>query len=70
MQIAGDNGDGLDEKFGDLFKELMSEIDSHLTTNEYIDFYAETCTTESAIDSEQVDCRKASRKACIEEHLW
>ena len=49
-------------------KNLLSQIDSDLTAEEYIDFDARMCTAEPAIDSDQVDWREASTNVCIKEH--
>ena len=42
-QIAEDNNDELGEEFTDVVKELVTQIDYDLTSEEYIDFDAKTC---------------------------
>lgn len=59
----------LDEEFTDLVEEPLSQIDSDLTVEKYIDVDTETCTPEPGIYSDKFNWREALRNACIEEHL-
>ena len=57
-----------DEKFNALFNELVdSECD--MTAEEYVDLDVETCSFLPAINSDMVDWRVSSVKACVTEYL-
>ena len=58
----------MDEELNALFKELAdSECDR--TAEEYVDFYVETCSSLLAINSDMVDWRIISVKACATDFL-
>ena len=58
----------MDEQFDALFNELAdSECD--MTAEEYVNFEVETCSYLAAINSDMVDSRVSSVKACVTEYL-
>ena len=64
-----EGNDELDEEFDYLFKELTGEIVNDMTADEYVDFDVETCISPLTINSDQVDWRRTSIQACIDEHV-
>ena len=58
----------VDEELNALFKELVDQ-DCKTTTEEYIDFDVETCSSMSAINSDTVDWRVSSVQKCMAEYL-
>lgn len=50
----------VDDEFNDQFKELTAYYDSEMTTEEYIDFDFEICTSVTVFNSDEVDWKKAA----------
>ena len=67
-QTNEDEDDIVDEEFNALFNELAdSEYD--MIVEEYVNFDAEPCSSLPAINSDMVDWKVSSVKACITEYL-
>ena len=67
-QIGQDEDDLVDEEFNSVFNELVvPECD--MTEEEYADFDVETCSSLPPINSDMVDWRISSVKACVTEYL-
>ena len=67
-QIVQDKDNLVDEEFNSLFNELVyPECD--MTVEEYADFDVETCSSLPPINSDMVDWRVSSVKACVTEYL-
>ena len=67
-QISEDEDVLVDEEFNSLFDEL-ADPESDMTAEEYVDFDVETCSSLSAINSDMVDWRVSTVKACVTEYL-
>ena len=67
-QTSEDENDIVNEEFNLIFNELAdSECD--MTAEEYVDLYVETCSSLPAINSDMVDWRVSSAKACVTEYV-
>ena len=67
-QIGQDEDDLVDEEFNSVFNELVvPECD--MTAEEYADFDVESCSSLPPINSDIVDWRISSVKACVTEYL-
>ena len=67
-QIGQDEDDLMDEEFNSLFNELV-DPECDMTAEEYADFDVETCSSLPPINSDMVDWRVSSVKACVTEYL-
>ena len=67
-QIGQDEDDLVDEEFNSLFNELV-DPECGMTAEEYADFDVETCNSLPPINSDMVDWRVSSVKACVTEYL-
>ena len=67
-QIGQDQDDLVDEEFNSLFNELV-DPECDMTAEEYADFDVETCSSLPPINSDMVDWRVSSVKACVTEYL-
>ena len=67
-QIGQDEDDLVDEEFNSLFNELV-DPECDMTAEEYADFDVETSSCLPPINSDMVDWRVSSVKACVTEYL-
>ena len=67
-QIGQDENDLVDEEFNSLFNEFV-DLECDMTAEEYADFDVETCSSLPPINSDVVDWRLSSVKACVTEYL-
>ena len=67
-QIGQDEDDLVVKEFNSLFNELV-DPECDMTAEEYADFDAETCSSLPPINSNMVDWRVSSVKACVTEYL-
>ena len=67
-QIGQDEDDLVDEEFNSLFNEL-ADPECDMTAEEYANSDVETCSSLSPINSDIVDWRVSSVKACVAEYL-
>ena len=67
-QIGQDEDDLVNEEFNSLFNELV-DPECDMTAEEYADFDVETCSSLPPINSDMVDWRVSSVKACVTEYL-
>ena len=67
-QIGQDEDDLVDEEFNSLFNELV-DPECDMTAEECADFDVETCSSLPPINSDMVDWRVSSVKACVTEYL-
>ena len=67
-QIGQDEDDLVDEEFNSLFNEPV-DPECDMTAEEYTDFDVETCSSLPPINSDMVDWRVSSVKACATEYL-
>ena len=67
-KTSEDEDDIVNEEFNVLFNELADSA-CGMTAEEYVDFNVETCSSLPAINSDMVDCRVISFKACVTECL-
>ena len=67
-QIGQDEDDLVDEEFNSLFNELV-DPECDMTAEEYADFDIEKCSSLPPINSDMVDWRVSSVKACVTEYL-
>ena len=67
-QIGQDEDDLVDEEFNSLFNEFV-DPKCDMTAEEYADFDVETCSSLPPINSNMVDWRVSSVKACVTEYL-
>ena len=67
-QTCEDEDNIVDEEFNALFNKL-ADSECNMTAEEYVDFDVETCSSLPAINSDMVDWRESSVKACVTENL-
>ena len=67
-EIGQNEDDLVDEEFNSLFNELV-DPECDMAAEEYTDFDVETCRSLPPINSDMVDWRVSSVKACIAEYL-
>ena len=67
-QTSEDEDDIVDEELNVLFNDL-ADSECGMIAEEYIDFDVETCSSLPGINSDMVDWRGSSVKACVTEYL-
>ena len=67
-QIGQNEDDLVDEEFNSLFNELV-DPEYDVTAEEYANFNVETCSSLPPINSDILDWRESSVKACVTEYL-
>ena len=67
-QIGQDEDDLVDQEFNSLFNELV-DPEWDMTAKEYANFDVETCSSLPPINSDMVDWRVSSVKACVTKYL-
>ena len=67
-QIGQDENDLVDEEFNSLFNEHV-DPECDMIAEEYADFDVETCSSLPPINSDMVDWRVSSVKACVTEYF-
>ena len=67
-QTSEDEDDVVDEEFNAFFNKL-ADLECDMTVVEYVDFDVETCSFLPAINSDMVDWKTSSVKACVTECL-